>query len=117
MDQTLTRKTKCLHSEILISITQEREWDGTGYVTAINSLNEDNALNHLHHAVSIFVKMDPDDKGPDDASIGLTLSEYVSKENVDQIANLDIGTKITFNGTLVGMGDPGHLHHLHAYGV
>jgi len=71
----------------------------------------------MHHALSIYVKMTPDDKNEDAPSIGLTVSEHISEENLAQLEQLDVGDQIFFNATLVGMGDPMHLHHLHAYGI
>jgi hypothetical protein len=30
---------------------------------------------------------------------------------------LDVGSQIYFNATIVGQGDKSHLHHLHAFGI
>lgn len=71
----------------------------------------------MHHSLAILVKMDPDDKDVNGPSIGLTFSEQISQENLDIIQQLEPGDKIHFNATLVGMGDPAHLHHLHTFGI
>lgn len=59
--------------------------------------------------------MSPDDKGKDEASIGLSLSKWTAEKYQDVLEQLEIGDQIIFNGTIVGLGDQLHLHHLHAF--
>ena len=89
-------------------------WDG--YIVQVNALNDDN-LAHFSHAASILVKMVPDDKSEDDASLALTLSEAMTDEFKEELLQLDVGDHIKFNATIVGLGDRQHLHHLHVFGI
>jgi len=82
----------------------------------VNALDED-SLSHFSHASMIFVKMNPDDKKEDDASIALTFSENMSEQFKEEMIMLDVGDHISFNATLVGLGDRSHLHHLHTFGI
>jgi hypothetical protein len=89
-------------------------WDG--YVVQTNALNEE-ALNHYQHASDILVKMVPDDRNPDDASIALVLSEAMTEKFKEELMQLDSGNHILFNATLFSMGDSRGLHHLHLFGL
>lgn len=89
-------------------------WDG--YIVQVNALNED-SLSHFHHASSILVKMVPDDKSEDDASLALTLSENMTEKYKDELMQLNVGDHVNFNATIVGLGDRSHLHHFHAFGI
>lgn len=88
-------------------------WEG--YIVQVNAMNED-SLAHFHHASSILVKMVPDDKSEDDASLALTLSEHMTDEYKEDLMQLNVGDHINFNATIVGLGDRSHLHHLHVFG-
>jgi hypothetical protein len=101
--------------------TFDRKYSGKGvswegYIVQVNALNED-SLAHFHHASSILIKMVPDDKSVDDASLALTLSENMTEKFKEQLMQLDVGDHINFNATVVGLGDQGHLHHLHCFGL
>ena len=61
--------------------------------------------------------MSPDDKDENGPSLALTFSERIEKSNINAISELNIGDQIRFNGTLVGLGDFSHLHHVHAFEV
>lgn len=89
-------------------------WEG--YIVQVNALNED-SLAHFHHASSILIKMVPDDKSIDDASLALTLSENMTEKYKEVLMNLDVGDHVLFNATIVGLGDQGHLHHFHCFGL
>lgn len=89
-------------------------WDG--YIVQVNALSED-SLAHFHHASSLLVKMVPDDKSEDDASLALTLSERMTEKYKEELLQLNVGDHINFNATIVGLGDRNHLHHLHTFGL
>ena len=89
-------------------------WEG--YIIRVNALDDD-SLSHFTHASSMLVKMVPDDKTPDDASLALTLSERVTENYKDEIMKLNIGDNIHFNATIVGLGDRTNVHHLHVFGI
>jgi hypothetical protein len=61
--------------------------------------------------------MVPDDKSVDDSSIALTLSENMTEKYKNEIMQLNAGDHVLFNGTIVGIGDKSHLHHLHVFGL
>lgn len=88
-------------------------WEG--YIVQVNSLSEE-SLAHFYHASSILVKMIPDDKSADDASLALTLSEHMTEKYKNELLQLDVGDHIKFNATIIGLGDQNHLHHLHSFG-
>ena len=89
-------------------------WDG--YVVQVNALSE-NSLHHYHHASSMLLKMVPDDKEKDDASIALSLSEAMTEKYKEELMQLEVGDHVLFNATIVGLGDRSHLHHLHIFGL
>jgi len=94
---------------------QQVSWDG--YVVRVN-LNEDDPLSMAYHSTNIMVKMEQSDtsdgQGPD---LGITFSEMGLERNSEVIEGLKIGDHIQFNGTIVGLGDTHHLHHLRAFGI
>ena len=78
---------------------------------------EENTLSHYHHATQILLKMFPDSSPRSDISIGLSLSEDITKHNIDILSAFKRGDHVGFNATIMGLGDGSHPHHLHAYGV
>ena len=90
-------------------------WDG--YVIRVN-LNDDDPLSISYHSAYIMVKMETSDM-PDGhgADLGVTLSEHNLEKFSEVIEDLHIGDHISFNSTLLSLGDKHHLHHLRAFGI
>ena len=61
--------------------------------------------------------MFPDSNPSNDISIGLSLSEEITKNNIDILNAFKRGDHVGFNATIMGMGDGTHPHHLHAFGI
>ena len=61
--------------------------------------------------------MDPDEKEENGPSLALTFSERIEESHIEEISKFNVGDEIRFNGTLVGMGDQYHVHHIHAFDV
>lgn len=90
-------------------------WDG--YVVRVN-LNDDDPLSLSYHSADILVKMSaPDIPDGEGADLGVTMSELNVERFAGEIESLHLGDHITFNGTLVSLGDRHHLHHIRAFGV
>lgn len=90
-------------------------WDG--YIMKI-SMNEENSLNFAYHSADIILKMFPDDiEGSHNADIGISFSEKLLTKLKNEIDQYKRGDHIRFNATLLQLGDPGHVHHLHAFDI
>lgn len=88
----------------------------SGNVVRVSGQDEESS-SFAHHVLSILVKMHPDDKENDDVSLGLSFSHAVSEKYQNVISELNRGDEITFNATLVTMGDTRHIHHMHCFGI
>lgn len=71
-----------------------------------------------YHSADIMVKMEiPDIPDGHGADVGVTLSESNIEKYAETIDSLHIGDHITFNATIMSLGDKVHLHHLRAFGI
>ena len=90
-------------------------WDG--YVVRVN-LNDDDPMSLAYHSANILVKMELSDiPHGEGADFGVTMSEFNVERFGDEIEQLHLGDHITFNGTLISLGDRHHLHHIRAFGI
>lgn len=86
-------------------------WEG--YVIRVIDHRE-NFINFYHHAVEIFVQMNPSESYPD---IFLTFNSGEVKELENIFNSLDRGQQIIFNGSIKNFGDFGKGRHVHGIGI